>query len=73
MRVAKRPQPTIVRSDTPWVTVQQAADHLLVGVDAIYDACANKGMKHAKIGRSTIRLRLAWVDQWAEDIAAKTG
>jgi excisionase family DNA binding protein len=67
MRLAKVPQP--IRGASPWITVQQAADYLGVGVEAIYAACANRGLKHIRLGRSTIRLKLEWVDEWAESLA----
>jgi excisionase family DNA binding protein len=69
MRIAKIPQPIRGNPASPWITVKQAADYLGVGVEAIYDACANKGLKHSKLGRSTIRLRREWVDEWAESLA----
>jgi excisionase family DNA binding protein len=69
MRTAKRPIPLRVAADE-WITVQQAADHLGVHHEAIYQACKSRGLRHAKLGRSTIRLRLAWVDEWAESLAA---
>jgi len=54
------------RMTGPWITVKEAAAYLHVGVDTIYEACAARGMKHSKIGHSTIRLRREWVDAWAE-------
>lgn len=56
------------RGASPWITVKEAADHLGVGVDAIYQACASRGLKHVKLGHSTIRLQRAWVDAWAESL-----
>lgn len=50
----------------PWITVKEAAAYLGVGVDKIYEACASGRLKHVKLGHSTIRLRLEWVDAWAE-------
>ncbi len=52
-----------------WMTPREAADYLGVGIDTIYDACAAGGLKHAKLGHRTIRLRREWVDRWAEDRA----
>jgi excisionase family DNA binding protein len=49
-----------------WLTPRQAADHLGVGVDTIYDACAAGGLKHVKLGYRTIRVRREWIDRWAE-------
>jgi excisionase family DNA binding protein len=54
------------KAATPWMTVQEAADYLGVGVDTIYEACAKRGLKHAKLGHSTIRLKREWLDAWAE-------
>ena len=54
------------KSATPWITVPEAAEYLGVGVDTIYDACARRGLKHSKLGHSTIRLKREWVDAWAE-------
>ncbi|RPH52613.1 MAG: helix-turn-helix domain-containing protein [Planctomycetota bacterium] len=56
---------------SPWITVQEAAAYLGVGVDTIYDACAKRGLKHVKLGHATIRLQRAWVDAWAEQHGAK--
>jgi len=52
-----------------WLTPRQAADYLGVGVDIIYDACAAGGLKHAKLGHRTIRLRRDWIDRWTEERA----
>jgi excisionase family DNA binding protein len=57
------------RHESPWITAQEAAEYLSVGVDAIYEACASKGLKHVKLGRSTLRLKREWVDRWAESLA----
>ena len=37
-----------------------------VGIDRVYDACANKSLRHVKLGHSTIRTRKEWVNTWAE-------
>ena len=50
----------------PWITVKEAATYAGVGVDAIYAACASGSLKHSRLGHSTIRLRLEWVDAWLE-------
>jgi excisionase family DNA binding protein len=60
--------PRSVVQNKTWITVKDAAEHLGVGVDTIYLACASRGLKHVKIGHSTIRLRLEWVDAWAETL-----
>jgi len=56
----------------PWITVKEAADHLGVGVDTIYDACASRGLKHVKLGHSTIRIKLEWLEAWAETLVRQT-
>ena len=52
-----------------WLTPREVAEYLQTGVDLIYDACAAGGLKHAKLGHRTIRLRRAWVDDWVESRA----
>jgi excisionase family DNA binding protein len=52
-----------------WMTPREAAAYLGVGVDTIYDACAAGGLRHAKLGHRTIRLRRDWIDMWAEEKA----
>lgn len=49
-----------------WLTPQEAAAYLRVGIDTIYDACADGRLKHSKLGYRTIRLKRAWIDEWAE-------
>jgi excisionase family DNA binding protein len=65
-----RPRAAVVtlrpQSERPWITVKEAAAYLGVGVDAIYEACAKKGLRHLKVGRSTLRLKIEWIEQWAE-------
>ena len=61
---------SIARSDGPeWLTPREVAEYLQTGVDLIYDACAAGGLKHARLGHRTIRLRRAWVDDWVESRA----
>ena len=55
--------------ESSWMTPRQAADHLGVGIDTIYDACAAGGLKHVKLGYRTLRVRREWVDAWAEEKA----
>jgi excisionase family DNA binding protein len=43
---------------------KEAAAYLGVGVDAIYEACATKGLRHSKLGHSTMKLRREWIDAW---------
>ena len=50
----------------PWVSAKEAADYLGVCVDTIYDAVHHRGLRHVRIGRGTIRLRLEWIEDWAE-------
>lgn len=60
-------------AELAWLSPKQAADYLGVSVDAIYEACATKGLRHAKLGHSTLRLRRAWIDEWAESLAVVKG
>lgn len=53
-------------SHRPWLTVKEAAEYLGVGPDTIYLACSTRGLKHSKIGHSTIRLKAEWIDAWVE-------
>ena len=55
--------------DSDWITPKEAADYLAVGIDTIYDACASGGLKHARLGYRTIRLKHAWLEEWAEQRA----
>ena len=52
-----------------WLTPREAAAYIGIHVDTIYDACAAGGLKHVKLGRRTIRLRVEWIDRWAEEHA----
>jgi len=64
---------TLVRPlDSPWLSPKEAAAYLGVGVDAIYEACSLKGLRHSKLGHSTIRLRRQWIDAWVESRARET-
>ena len=60
----KSPEPS--EKTCPWIAPREAAEYLGVGVDIIYDACAAGGLKHARLGHRTIRLRREWLDAWAE-------
>ena len=62
----RRVTPAITR---PWITIKEAAEYLGVGVDTIYEACAARGLKHVKLGHSTIRLKVEWLEAWAETLA----
>lgn len=57
------------RSAPVWMTIQEAATYLGVGVDIIYDACSGGGLRHARFGHRTIRLRREWIDRWADSRA----
>ena len=63
----RRPRP--LESTTVWLTVKEAAGHIGVSIDIIYDACANRGLKHVKLGHSTIRIRKDWLEEWMEEQA----
>ena len=63
---SKHSVPIPVPVKRPWITVKEAALYLGVGVDTIYKAIATGGLKHSRLGHSTIRLRREWVDAWAE-------
>ncbi len=61
---------TETSTTTPtWLTPREAAASLGVGVDIIYDACAGGGLRHARFGHRTIRLRREWIDRWADSRA----
>jgi len=49
-----------------WLSPKQAAARVGISVWSIYDACANKGLRHVKLGHSTIRIRPEWLDAWME-------
>jgi excisionase family DNA binding protein len=57
------------RQAAEWFTPKEAADHLSVHVESIYDACRARGLRHLKLGHSTIRIRRAWLDAWVEQHA----
>ena len=65
----KSPEKTIAVNGHEWLTLREVAKYLQTGVDLIYDACAAGGLKHVKLGHRTIRVRRAWVDEWAESKA----
>ncbi len=62
-------QAMVETSSVTWMTIQDAATYLGVGVDIIYDACSGGGLRHARFGHRTIRLRREWIDQWADSHA----
>ena len=57
------------KNNPEWLTLQDVAEYLQTGVDMIYDACAMGGLKHARLGHRTIRVRRDWVDAWVESKA----
>ena len=62
--------PKTAKVSDDWMTPLEAAKHLKVGVRSVYNACATKGLKHAKFGHSTLRLKREWVEEWAEQQAS---
>jgi excisionase family DNA binding protein len=48
-----------------WLSPKKAAEWLDISVDTIYDACADRGLRHVKLGHSTIRIRPEWLEEWA--------
>lgn len=60
-------------STRDYISPKEAADYLGVSVDSVYEACATKGLKHLKMGHSTIRIRREWIDQWADEKARVQG
>ena len=59
-RVRTLPRP----ADAPWLSPKEAAAYVGLGVDSIYDACASRGLRHVKLGHSTMRIRREWLDTW---------
>ena len=55
-----------------WITKQEAAAYLGVGIDKISEGMRSGGLKYSRLGRSTIRLRREWVDAWAETLTRQT-
>jgi excisionase family DNA binding protein len=72
-RVSARAGVSSAASKPQWMTIRETAEYLGVGVDFIYDACASGGLRHAKLGHRTIRLRREWIDDWVEARASETG
>ena len=65
--VAMRSRTTgVMTEQAVWLTPHEAAAYLHVGVDTIYDACADGRLMHSKLGYRTIRLKRVWIDEWAE-------
>ena len=55
---------TQIPSSEPWVTIDQAADHLGVSKSFLFKRCAARDIPHAKVGRG-LRFRLSELDVWA--------
>jgi len=64
-----RRRPRTVPTSESWLSPKDAAKHLGVSVTVIYGACASRGLRHVKLGHSTIRIRPEWLDAWAESHA----
>lgn len=47
-----------------WLSPRDAADKIGVNVETIYDACAERGLQHVKLGHSTIRIKPEWLETW---------
>ena len=56
-------------ADSPWLSPREAAAYLGIGVDRIYEAVSKRELRHARLGNSTIRIKRAWLDAWAESLA----
>jgi excisionase family DNA binding protein len=52
-----------------WLTVEDAAGRLKVDKQFIYEACASKSLRCARLGR-IIRIRAGWLDEWVEQGSA---
>jgi len=61
-----RRRPRTVPTSVSWLSPKDSAKHLGVSINVIYDACASRGLRHVKLGHSTIRIRPEWLDAWAE-------
>lgn len=69
VKAAVERRPAVSAASSVWMTIQEAAAYLGVGVDIIYDACSGGGLRHARFGHRTIRLRREWIDRWADSRA----
>jgi excisionase family DNA binding protein len=49
----------------PWLTVQQAADHLACRPQRIYNLVSQRRLRHAKDG-SRVLFRRQWLDEYLE-------
>jgi excisionase family DNA binding protein len=50
---------------TPWLTVQQAADHLACRPQRIYNLVSQRRLRHVKDG-SRVLFRRQWLDEYLE-------
>jgi excisionase family DNA binding protein len=58
---------TTTKTQSPWMTVDQAASYAQVSDKTIYAACASGSLRHARVGgRRSIRLRADWIDAFLE-------
>ena len=60
-------------TETPWLTVYQAAARVQASKGVIYGACRAwrrgdpGGLRHSLVGgRRDIRVRAEWIDEWLE-------
>ena len=56
----------VPRADSAWLTPHEAAAYLRVASTRSTTRAQTVGLKHTKLGYRTIRLKRAWIDEWAE-------
>lgn len=62
-----REDPDRLISETPWLTVKQAAERAQCGVKMLYREAQAGRLRAARVGgRRSLRLRAEWVDQWLQ-------
>lgn len=60
----------LATTQSPWLTVPEAAGRARVGTRTIYNACKSNQLRHSKIGsRAQIRIHESWVGEWLERLA----
>lgn len=64
--MAQLPQPVLLMTAEPWVSVDELAKHLGVVKDSIYRWIEGRGLPAHKIGRLW-KFKLSEVDQWVRD------
>lgn len=54
-------------SETPWLTVDEAAGYLKFSPETIRRACREDRLRHAQIGgaRGKLLTKREWLDEWA--------